>query len=144
MPLSKLHMKTMKTIILSILTVLFISCEEKETDNSYDFQILGIEKIVIDDNTEILIDSQGMPEKGNPAYVIVSLTSGTPVRSYGLTVWKPFSDETNFSVVSKYNDILVTIEKKAESGYYNVVVSRKGFDEQLIYKIGFLNPSVNV
>lgn len=57
MPLSKLHMKTMKIIILSILTVLLISCEEKETDNSYDFQILGIEKIVIDDNTEILIDS---------------------------------------------------------------------------------------
>lgn len=144
MPLSKLHMKTMKTIILSILTVLFISCEEKETDNSYDFQILGIEKIVIDNNTEILIDSQGMPEKGNPAYVIVSLTSGAPVRNYGLTVWKPFSGETNFSIVSKYGDISVTVEKKAESGYYNVIVSRKGFDEQLIYKIGFLNPSVNV
>lgn len=144
MPLSKLHMKTTKTIIFSILIALFISCEEKETENSYDFQILGIEKIVIDDNTEILIDSQGMPEKGSPAYVIVSVTSGTPVRNYGLTVWKPFSDETNFSVLSKYNDILVTVEKKAESGYYNVIVSRKGFDEEIVYKIGFLNPSVNV
>lgn len=137
-------MKTMKIIILSILTVLLISCEEKEIDNTYNFQFLGIEKIVIDGNTEILMDSQGMPEKGSPAYVIVSVDNGMPVRNYGLTVWKPFSDETNFSVVSKYTDILIKIEKKAESGYYNVIVSRKGFDEEIIYKIGFLNPSVNV
>ncbi len=144
MPLSKLNMKTMKTIILSILIVLLISCEEKETDNTYNFQVLGIEKIVIDGNTEITVNSDGMPEKGSSAYVIVSVDNGTPVRNYGLTVWKPFSDETNFNVASKYGDISVTIEKKAESGYYNVIVSRKGFDEKIVYKIGFLNPSVNL
>lgn len=137
-------MKAIESILFSILVVLFMSCEEKKTDNTYDFQVLGIEKIVIDGNTEITVNSEGMPEKGSSAYVIVSVDNGTPVRNYGLTVWKPFSDETNFNVASKYGDISVTIEKKAESGYYNIIVSRKGFDEQLIYKIGFLNPSVNV
>ncbi len=135
-------MNTMKTIIFSILLMLFVSCEEKKTNNTCDFNVLGIEKIVIDGNAEILVDSEGVPEKISSAYAIVSVTNGTPVRSYGLTVWKPFSEGTNFSVISKYNDISVTIEKKAEAGYYNVIVSRKGFDEQIIYKIGFLNPSI--
>jgi hypothetical protein len=135
-------MKTMKTLIFSFFLILFISCEEKETNNTYDFKVLGIEKIVIDGNTEITLSGEGMPDKTSTAYAIVSVDNGTPVRNYGLTVWKHFSGETNFNVVSKYADISVAIEKKAESGYYNVIVSRKGFNEQLIYKIGFLNPSI--
>ncbi len=137
-------MKTKKTVIISILIMLFFGCKKEETSTTYDFKVLGIEKIVIDGNTEITLSEEGMPDKTSSAYAIVSVDNGTPVRNYGLTVWKPFSGETSFSVVSKYGDISVTIEKKAESGYYNVFVSRKGFDEEIVYKIGFLNPSVNL
>lgn len=137
-------MKTKKTVIISILIMLFVGCKKEETNTTYDFNVLGIEKIVIDGNTEITLSAEGMPDKTSSAYAIVSVDNGTPVRNYGLTVWKPFSGETSFSVVSKYGDISVTIEKKAESGYYNVIVSRKGFDEEIVYKIGFLNPSVNL
>lgn len=125
--------------ILSALLVLLMSCKDDDTNVKYDFSLLGIEQIIVDE-TVINTDSSGFPEKDNESYVIVgfSYSDNSPSRSYDLTIYKTMPEEISINIKSKYDGISTVIEKNADSGYYNIIVSRKGFDEKIVYKIGFM------
>lgn len=129
-------MKT-KHFFLSTLLILLMSCNEKETNITYDFSVLGLEKITIDE-TVISLDSVGFPEKNSDSFVMVGSSSGSSTRSYDLVIWNNEPTEQNISIKSKYDDTLTTIEKNADSRSFNITISRKGFSEKIVYIIGFM------
>jgi hypothetical protein len=126
-------------LLLSALLILLAGCSKEDSTVAYNFSVLGIEKITID-KTVISLDSCGFPAKGSDSYAIVGYgySNTSPIRSYDLVVWNIMPSEETISVKSKYEDISTEIEKHADSGFYNIIVSRKGFDEKIIYKIGFM------
>ncbi len=124
---------------LFILLVLLISCKDEDSPvASDDFAVLGIENITID-QTVITIGASGLPEKDNEACVIVgfSYNENSSTRSYDLAVWGTMPEEETINVKSKYDDISTKIEKNVDSAFYNIIISRKGFSEKLVYKIAF-------
>ncbi len=129
-------MKT-KHFFLSTLLILLMSCNEKETNITYDFSVLGLEKITIDE-TEITLDSFGIPEINSDSFLILGSNNGSPTRSYNLVIWNNEPTEQNISIKSKYDDTLTTIEKNTDSRSFNITISRKGFSEKIVYNIGFM------
>jgi hypothetical protein len=136
-------MRTRKAIIISILLLLLIGCEEKETNTTYDFKVLGVEKIIINNSTEITIDSEGVPAKSGNLYSIVGASNGASSLGYDLAVWETTSEEPIIRIQSKYDDSLVNIEKKSESRCYIITITRNGYDVKLTYKLEFVKSSSN-
>lgn len=126
-------------LLLPVLLILLTGCSEENNTVTYNFSVLGVEKIIID-KTVITLDSIGFPAKGSDSYAIIGYGYGntSPIRSYDLVIWNIMPAEETISVKSKYEDISAEIEKHADSGFYNIIISRKGFNEKFIYKIGFM------
>lgn len=132
-------MKLRHFLLLSGLLTLLASCSKEDNNCAYNFSVLGIERIIID-KTVITLDSCGFPAKGSDSYLIVGYGYGdkSPIRSYDLVVKSLIPEKGTISIKSKYQDISTEIETHADSGFYNIIISRKGFEEKLVYKIGFM------
>jgi hypothetical protein len=132
-------MKTKHLLFLSLLLTLLASCSKEDSKTEYDYTVLGIKTITVG-QTVIALDSCGFPVKGQTGIAIIGTGYGdnTPIRNYDLVVSNTIPEKESISVKSLYTDILVSIEKSTDAKYYNITVSRKGFDEKIIYKIGFL------
>lgn len=139
-------MKLKHFLLLSGLLTLLASCNNEDNNCTYNFSVLGIEKIIID-KTVITLDSCGFPAKGSGSYLIVGYGYGdkSPIRSYDLVIKSVIPEEGTISIKSKYQDMSTEIEKHADSGFYNIIILRKGFGEKLVYKIGFMQvPSLSM
>jgi hypothetical protein len=129
--------KTNLFLLVLFVLVASVSCKQEEINVEYNFSALGLKQLIV--NNEVLnLDSCGFPLKDNKNFLIVGSSGGSSIRRYDLAVWCVNSNEKNISIISKYNDTLAEIEINESAGYCNVIVSRSGFKEKLVYKVGFL------
>lgn len=129
----------MKIRLLSIALWLLalLSCNDEENKVEYNFSVLGIEKIIVGE--EVLnVDSSGFPITDKELFAITGFSDLNSTKTYNLAILSDKPDKENITVKSKYNDTSAKIEKDVDSGFYNIIVSRAGFNEKIIYIIGFI------
>jgi hypothetical protein len=129
--------------LISIALYYFAACQQDESNSTpINHEVLGIESITIND-VVIHIDNNGKPIKEDNVFSIVGFGFGTNtyIRKYDLVIWNITTPEKNFRVGSKFNDTHTEIVKSAEEEEYRITFSRTGFNEVLVYKIGFMKKS---
>ncbi len=129
----------MKSIYLIFLfLIISFSCKDEESNDTYDFSLLGIEKIVVD-NTEINTNAFGFPDVSDESITMTGSSDESEKRSYDLVIFNPMPTEETIHVQSKFNDVTVDISRSETSPEYIITVSRNGYHEYIIYRIGFMN-----
>ena len=110
-----------KTGLFIVLMFLIIGCNDDETVNNYNFAVLGIEKVLVDDFV-IATDSLGFPSLESDSITIVGLSNTNSTISYELVVYDPQTKERAISVKSKYDDVKAQVDYNSESGWYGTTL----------------------
>jgi hypothetical protein len=131
-------MKTKFYMLIMLILPLLVNCSNEENKNEYNFSVLGIEKINID---EIVIntESNGFPVKNSETFIITGSTYVNETHEYELIIIGKYSENQNIVVNKKYNDVSILIESNIESKNKTITISRAGYLEKIIYHIAFSN-----
>lgn len=137
------YLNYLKIALISIALFSFAACQQDESNSTpINHEVLGIESITIND-VVIQTDNSGKPIKEDNVFSIVGFGFGTNTykKEYDLVIWNITTPEKNFRVGSKFNDTHTEIVKSADEEEYRITFSRTGFNEVLVYKIGFMKKS---
>lgn len=131
-------MKTKFYMLIMLILPLLVNCSNEENKNEYNFSVLGIEKINIDEIV-INIESNGFPVKNSKTFLITGSTYVNETHEYELVIIGKYSENQNIVVNKKYNDVSILIESNIESKNKTITISRAGYLEKIIYHIAFSN-----
>lgn len=131
-------MKTKFYMLIMLILPLLVNCSNEENKNEYNFSVLGIEKINIDEIV-INIESNGFPVKNSKTFLITGSTYVNETHEYELVIVGKYSENQNIVVNKKYNDVSILIESNIESKNKTITISRAGYLEKIIYHIAFSN-----
>lgn len=137
------YLNYLKIALISIALFSFAACQQDESNSTpINHEVLGIESITIND-VVIHIDNNGKPIKEDNVFSIVGFGFGTNTykKEYDLVIWNITTPEKSFRVGSKFNDTHTEIVKSADEEEYRITFSRTGFNEVLVYNIGFMKKS---
>lgn len=128
----------MKSIyLLSLFLFVFVCCKNEVSNDTYDFSLLGIEKIVVD-NLEISTNTFGFPDVSDESITMVGQSDESSMRSYDLVIYNPLPAKETIHVHSKFSDIVIDITRSETNPEYIITVTRNGYHEKLVYRIGFM------
>lgn len=132
----------MKSIyLLSLFLLVFVCCKNEVSNDTYDFSLLGVEKIVVD-NLEISTNTFGFPDVSDESITMVGQSDESSMRSYDLVIYNPLPAKETIHVQSKFSDIVIEITRSETNPEYIITVTRSGYHEKLIYRIGFMEINV--
>ncbi|MGE0079544.1 MAG: hypothetical protein AB7S48_16910 [Bacteroidales bacterium] len=128
-----------RLFILTLLVTTLVSCKEEDNNTNYDFSVLGLEQLIINDQI-VTLDSNGFPSGVFDIEDIGITGKGlcNSMQIYDLFVLKNNTDNS-ISIKSKFDDTVAEITKEETDDHitYIVTVTRNGFEEKVIYNISF-------
>jgi hypothetical protein len=135
-------MKTIEILILFFVLASLFSCSKEDDENSdLDFKVLGITSVTINEKQFSVSNGALLHINNSDNITIIDMQTTMSIKQTQIeyVVWTNSQEASSVSVASRYSDVSITVNvKTGDNNTSSVLVTRNGYDEQLIYKFTFI------
>jgi hypothetical protein len=135
-------MKTIEILILFFVLASLFSCSKGDDENSdLDFKVLGITSVTINEKQFSVSNGALLDINNSDNITIIDMQTTMSIKQTQIeyVVWTNSQEASSVSVASRYSDVSITVNvKTGDNNTSSVLVTRNGYDEQLIYKFTFI------